>query len=200
MEQKTLLSQILSRYITDRMGIKTVCISADGYHFENKTLTAKGIRPDKGLPSTMDKEQFYRDMMALKCQSTESVYFPIYDREIHDPVPNAIEVAPDVQIVIFEGLYLIHWPRIRGLFDYHVYLEADMETMRTRLEERKLKTGGTLDYARKHFERVDSKTMEIAARGKDRADIVIQSDATNQCPHKSVRVTYRQVPRLQSQL
>lgn len=184
----------------DRMGIQTVCVSADGYHYDNKTLNAKGIRMDKGLPFTMNEEQFYLDMMALKSQSTESVYFPIYDREIHDPVANAIEVIPSVQVVILEGLYLIHWRRIRDLLDYHVYLEADIETMKTRLRERKLKTGGTLDKTREHFERVDSKTMEIAARGRERADTVIKSDSTNQCPGKSVCATYRQVPRLQSQM
>ncbi len=163
-------------------------------------MDAKGIRADKGLTFTMNEKQFYKDLIALKSQSSETVYFPIYDREIHDPVANAIEVTPNVQVVILEGLYLIHWQRIRNLMDYHVYLDADVETMRTRLEEGKLKTGGTVDKTREHFERVDSKTMEIAARGRERADSVIKSESANQCPNKSVRVTYRQLPRLRSQL
>ena len=50
--QKTLFSQILCQYLLKEMIIKTVCISADGYHYDNKTLVKKGIRADKGLPFT----------------------------------------------------------------------------------------------------------------------------------------------------
>ena len=150
--------------------------------------------------NSMNNEQFHRDIFSLKSQTADSVYFPIYDREIHDPVAKAIEVKSDVKIVIFEGLYLIHWQRIRDLLDYHVYLDADTGTMKKRLEDRKMKTGGTLEYAKRHFQRVDSKTMEIARRGRNIADTVIKSDTTNQKSNKSVLVTYRQVPCRQSRL
>eukprot|EP01084_Bolivina_argentea_P093041 167359_1 len=177
---KTLFGKILSLYITEKLNIKSVCISSDGYHYDNKTLIKMNIRNQKGLPQSMNDKKLYNDMLKLKDQTMESVYLPVYDREIHNPVENAIEVKKDIEIIIFEGLYMIYWENVKGLLDYIVFMEANKQNMRNRLKDRKIRMGGTLQDVRKNFENVDSKSMKITAIGRRVANSVIKSDIIKQ--------------------
>lgn len=176
---KSMFGELLSIYLNQKLGIKNICISADGYHYSNKILIKKGIRHEKGLPNTMNHHQFYIDMLKLKDDKIDNVYFPIYDREIHDPINNVIKVENDTKVIIFEGLYMIYWNNIRKLLDYIIFMEADTFSMKNRLSIRKIKGGKTIEEAKLHYDNVDKKTTKITQSGKFYANSVIKSD-TNQ--------------------
>ena len=190
---KTLFSKILSLYLNEKLKIKNICISADGYHYENKILIEKGIRDQKGLPNTMNDKQLYQDILKLKNQSNECVYLPIYDREIHNPVQNAIKVENDIKVIIFEGLYMIYWNEIKELLDYIVFMDADKQSMKYRLENRKIKCGSTKIDAQQHYFKVDFKTTEITQSGKYDAHSIIKSDIIDHRSQGFTTVKYKQM-------
>ena len=59
------------------------------------------------------------------------MYAPEFRREIEEPVAGAIAVAPDVEVVVTEGNYLLlddePWAGVRGLLDEVWYLDLDVE-------------------------------------------------------------------------
>ena len=174
---KTLFSKLLSKYLADRLNIKSVCISADGYHFTNETLIKNNLRQQKGLPQSMDDEALYADIFKLKHQQPfQSVHLPVYDREIHDPIPNAIEIKHDVQVIVIEGLYMLYWTEIAKLLDYVSFMDATSEETRKRLEERKIKCGSTLKEAQKSYKNIDSKTIALTTATRSRANSIIRTD------------------------
>eukprot|EP01083_Nonionella_stella_P081540 224655_1 len=186
---KTLFSKVLSLYMDTVLNIKNVCISADAYHYHNKTLIANNIRGQKGLPQSMDDDKLYTDMLSLTHPTpSRSVYFPIYDRSIHDPVDDAIEVLPSVKVVIFEGLFMIYWNKIRNLLDYVVFMDTSPQNMKNRLRDRKLKYGATLKDVQRNYDNIDSKTMQITASGKSDADCVIETAIINS-KYKIIKAT-----------
>ena len=70
--------------------------------------------------------------------------FPIYSREISDPIPNSLNVTPEDQIILCEGNYLlcynnIDWSPLRTLFDDTWYISVPLDTIKTRLISRHLK-------------------------------------------------------------
>ena len=192
---KTLFSKLLSIYLSAKLGITNICVSGDGYHYDNKTLIEKGIRDQKGLPNTMNDEQLFKDILKLKNQkSKDVVYLPIYDREKHDPVSNAIKIEHNVKIIIFEGLYMIYWDKVKQLFDYIVFIDASKHSMKYRLSHRKRKCGSTLKETEIHYERIDSKTTQITESGKYAANSIIKSDIimNNDISNKHTIIKYKQ--------
>ena len=182
----------------------TFCLSSDAYHLTNEELISKNLRKLKGLPQTMDDKQLYNDLCNIKQMSRDSlsntnkgqraenvninsginsidnkyIYrLPIYDRKIHNPRQNAIELnVNETKVIIVEGLFIMHWEKIRKFCDFVIYIDCDMEVCKQRLVNRKLKSGYTLEGALERFETIDKKTFEIVDKHKHLADMIVKSD------------------------
>ncbi|ETO10011.1 hypothetical protein RFI_27367 [Reticulomyxa filosa] len=223
---KTLLSKLLSHYLNVGCKINTLTFSVDGYHYSNEYLSAQGIKHQKGLPISMNGAALYDDLYVLKHKFLENVqdssksqsanidlkslhtdghyyYLPIYDRTIHDTIKKGISIRPTekFQVIIVEGLYLLHWPKVRQLLDFCVYCVVDhIDTLKDRLVQRKCKCGIQKDQAVKHFETIDLNTFQIVESSKRFAQLLVKTSTstTNNNSHTSKTdtslITYETVP------
>lgn len=80
-----------------------------------------------------------------------SLLLPIYDRAVtHDPKLGGCEIAPDVQVVLVEGLFLGRgeegatyapcWPKVRGTLHEVIGLNAPLPLCRARCITRRLRS------------------------------------------------------------
>jgi len=144
-----------------------------------------------GLPETIDINSFLSHLKKIK--DFHSVCsLPIYDRNLHNPRENAILVEKEkTKVVIIEGLFLLSqrpgFCEILPLLDVSIFLETDMElcrwqfsfffflmVSRTRLVERKVRTGRDRKMAERHFDNVDRKSISHIEESKHLADLVIK--------------------------
>lgn len=144
---KTTLAQFLERLSRTEAGLTSVqALGMDGFHYPNRCLAAHTILRDgekipltsiKGAPETFDVPALAAKLGAAR---ESSVTFPVYDRRIHDVVPNA--VTADVPILLVEGNWLLldeePWSGLRLLADYAVRIDAPAAFLRDRLIARKV--------------------------------------------------------------
>eukprot|EP00505_MAST-04D_sp_SCG-Rhode-Island_P002818 Stramenopile-MAST_4_protein_2818 len=92
--------------------------------------------------------------------------FPMYDRNLHDPVLDKIIVDPDYhKVVLFEGLHLLtddhgDWEAIRTLFHGLIVLQVPLSICEERVVRRKVFGGKSESDARKHWANTDLQIHE----------------------------------------
>ena len=80
----------------------------DGYHWADAKLRRLGRADRKGAPDTFDSAGYAALLLRLRSQQPdEIVYAPEFRREFEEPIAGAIAVAPQTQLVITEGNYLL---------------------------------------------------------------------------------------------
>lgn len=108
--------------------------------------------------------------------------WPHYDRQLHDPVDDAITV--DADIVLLEGNYLLldadGWRDLSRYADYTISLSADEEMLRSRLIRRKMKTGMKQENAERFVESSDMRNVRLCLEHTMSADLelTITADGT----------------------
>ena len=111
-----------------RNGIVAVLVPMDGFHLAQRVLDERGLADVKGAPQTFDGAGYRALLDRLRQNGSDVVYAPEFRREIEEPVAGAIAVAPDVEVVVTEGNYLLlddePWAGVRGLLDEVWYLDA----------------------------------------------------------------------------
>ncbi|WEF22892.1 hypothetical protein [Paracoccus sp. S3-43] len=102
-----------------------VLVPMDGFHLDDRVLSARGLLARKGAVETFDAEGFAVLVERLALRGTE-VIFPVFDRSREIAVAGAGVVAPHHRIVVIEGNYLLldaaPWNRLR--FDLTVWLDV----------------------------------------------------------------------------
>ena len=113
-------------------------VPMDGFHLDDKVLNARGHRPRKGAPHTFDVAGYCALLARLR--TGEEVFAPEFDRDLELSRAAAIEVSPDIRIVVTEGNYLLHdqggWQHVRPLLDQCWFLDVGEEELRARLTAR----------------------------------------------------------------
>jgi pantothenate kinase len=84
------------------------------------------------------------------------------------------------KVVLCEGMYILHnddgWQGISGLFDWNIYLDADIEDCMARLAVRnQCIPGYTPEEIVIRVDKVDRVNALLVQQSKDRADIVVKS-------------------------
>ena len=162
---KSTLAQFLAQLSRTEEGLTPVqALGMDGFHYPNRYLAAHTILRDgeeipltsiKGAPETFDVPALAAKLGAAR---EESVTFPIYDRRIHDVVPDA--VTADAPILLIEGNWLLldeePWRDLRTLADYRLHIDAAPELLRDRLIARKVQGGSTAEDAAAFYEASDA--------------------------------------------
>jgi len=139
-------------------------LGMDGFHHPNRYLETHGILPDgleiplrsiKGAPETFDVTHLTAKLASAKEGATT---FPVYDRRIHDVVPDALTV--DAEILLVEGNWLLldeePWRDLRALADYTLRIDVPPALLRDRLIARKVQGGLSVEDARAFYERSDA--------------------------------------------
>lgn len=136
-------------------GVTSVVVPMDGFHLPDAVLAERGLSASKGSPATFDRAGFESLLGRLRDVSVTTLA-PTYSRELHEVVPDAIEVGPEVRIVLVEGNYLGLWPSTVALLDEVWKLDVPWEMARVRLIKRRIATGRDPVEAREWVDRVDA--------------------------------------------
>ena len=162
---KSTLAQFLEQLSRTEEDLPPVqALGMDGFHYPNRYLAAHTILRDgekipltsiKGAPETFDVPALAAKLGAAR---EESVTFPVYDRRIHDVVPDA--VTADAPILLVEGNWLLldeePWRDLCGLADYCLRIDAAPELLCDRLIARKVQGGSTAEDAVAFYEASDA--------------------------------------------
>lgn len=135
---KSTLAETLSSRL-NRSGVQSTVVPMDGFHLDNTLLAVRALQGRKGAPQTFDALGFLHMLKRLKAHEPETVV-PLFDRGRDLAVAGAKAIRKEDRIVVVEGNYLLldeePWAQLRDLFDFTVFLEAEIETLRNRLVQR----------------------------------------------------------------
>lgn len=148
----------LSRTMPDVCSIQA--LSMDGFHYTNEKLKEGGLSSRKGAPFTFDLEALRQKI--LEGRSADN-WWPVYSRQIHDPIPNSIQLTSP--IILLEGNYLFldapGWKELSTLADEKIWLEVDETILKSRLISRKMQGGQSEKEAALHYETSDRLNVEL---------------------------------------
>lgn len=176
---KTTTAQFLEKLSRERKEVDDIrALGIDGYHFTNAYMNITHVERDgekilmrdiKGAPETFDIDLLGDKIREARQEGTD---WNIYDRRIHDVLPDYWSVEDD--ILLIEGNYMLlkdgGWTNIRVLGDYSVFIDAEPTILRERLVNRKIAGGMSREDAEKFFDFSDGKNIERVLKNSARAD------------------------------
>lgn len=151
-----------------------VLLPMDGFHLPQAELVRLGRRERMGAPDTFDVEGFVATLRAASLRNDgETVLAPGFDRDIEEPVPDAIGISPSFRTVVVEGNYLLLWDEARRLLDATFFVELDDDIRLERLIARHVRFGKSPEDARAWATGPDQDNARIIAATAGRADHTI---------------------------
>lgn len=117
----------------------------DGYHYTLAHLKQMENSSDmiyrRGAPDTFDVKRLLNDLERIKNGVEDVIKLPGFDHAKGDPEEGVhLFQRATHKFVICEGLYLLlqtpQWKCVAGLFDFTVYLKADINSAINRLKIR----------------------------------------------------------------
>ncbi len=177
---KTTLAQFLEQLSRERSAeVDTIrALSMDGFHYTAAYMNVTTVERDgeqvlmrdiKGAPETFDIDLLVDKIREARQEGTN---WNVYDRRIHDVLPDYLNVEDD--IILLEGNYLLlketGWTNVRVLADYSVFIDAPRYILRERLINRKVAGGNSREAAEAFYEFSDSKNIERVIKNSARAD------------------------------
>ncbi|MEJ2864194.1 nucleoside/nucleotide kinase family protein [Actinomycetospora flava] len=161
-------------------GPQVAVVGMDGWHLANSVLDRLGRRERKGAPDTFDAAGYVAFLDRVRSRAA-TVWAPEFRREIEEPVAGALEVPPDVLVLVTEGNYLLldepPWDGVRGLLDEAWFVDPDEDLRRTRLIARHEHHGRSHAEAVARADGSDAANAALIAATAHRADVVVRSTA-----------------------
>lgn len=155
-----------------------VVVPMDGFHLDNGILQTRGMMARKGCPDSFDTEGYLSLLRRIK-EVKGTVYAPVFDRNADLSKSGAIEIPPEVKVVLTEGNYLLleqaPWNQLHPLFDLSVLLTVDEATLRERLIDRWLTQGASERDAIKRAESNDLINAKLVDNHSTQADVFIRN-------------------------
>ena len=176
---KSAVAQFLEKLSRERGEVDNIrALSMDGYHYTAAYMRLKTVERDgenilmekiKGAPETFDVDLLVEKIREVRSEGTD---WNIYDRKIHDVLPDYLSVEDD--IILLEGNYLLlkesGWTNVRVLTDYAVFIDVPTEILHDRLIARKIQGGKSREAAEAFYNFSDSKNIERVIKNSARAD------------------------------
>jgi pantothenate kinase len=112
----------------------------DGFHLYRHQLDQAEdpqlMHDRRGAQFTFAPALLLQKLLSLKLG--EVTLFPSFSHAEKDPVEDSIVINPEAcRVLVLEGLYLFSglpvWRDIRGLFDYKVFIDGDLDSTMARL-------------------------------------------------------------------
>ncbi len=187
---KSTLLHFLAKLSREEEGLSPIqTIGMDGFHRRQEYLLShfaqRGGRPVsmveiKGAPITFDLERLTDSVR--KVAEGARVGWPVYDRLLHNPVENAM--TADGDIVLLEGNYLLldedGWRDLAQYADYTVSVTAEEEILRTRLIDRRIKTGVDEAASVRFVDFSDMPNVRLCLEKTKPADLRLRMDAAGE--------------------
>lgn len=159
------------------LGVPAMCVPMDGFHLADPVLATLGLLDRKGAPETFDAWGYAALLRRLRSVEPHPVYAPGFERELEQPLAGAIPVAPEVEVVVTEGSYLLldrpEWRAVRAELDEVWFLEVDDALRRERLVSRHMEFGKSPAQAHRWVEEVDEANARLVTATRNRADRII---------------------------
>lgn len=176
---KSTLAEKLAQALTAR-GCHAQVVPMDGFHLDNRILTALDLLDRKGAPETFDVAGFARLMQALG--SGTPVYYPLFDRTRDIAIAGAAQLESGCDTVIVEGNYLLldadHWRSLSTFWDLRVRLDVDLPTLRQRLIDRWLDEGLTEHAAIARAEGNDLRNAQLIQSHALPCDVIFNASGS----------------------
>jgi pantothenate kinase len=180
---KSTLGRRIAQEVNDRAGTPLMqTLGMDGFHLSRAALAAF---PDpalalrrRGAPWTFDPAGLAARLRQLheatRTSPWQTVPWPGFEHGVGDPVEDAIQVGPEIRVVLVEGLYLLHqadgW-NLDGLLDECWYLDVGLETATERLLARHMASWSlSREQAMAKIAANDRLNAELVEAGQARAD------------------------------
>lgn len=152
-------------------------VPMDGFHLAQAELVRLGRIARKGAPDTFDAAGYVALLARLRNPDRETVYAPVFRRDLEEPIACALAVPSEVPLVLTEGNYLLvtssGWAGVRPLLDEVWYVEDDESARMQRLVRRHIQFGKPPDLAREWVLESDQRNAELVARTRHRADLIV---------------------------
>ena len=186
---KSTLLDFLEHLSKTTDGVKEIqTIGMDGFHhYQDYLLSHDTVRDGrtiklveiKGAPITFDLEALEERIRLVA--SGANCGWPTYDRNLHNPVENAIQVTSD--IVLLEGNYLLldedGWRDLSDYADYTIFISADEDMLRSRLVERKAKNT-PIEQAKEFVEKSDMRNAIEVLHSSKKADLNLRVNSDSE--------------------
>lgn len=156
-------------------------IGLDGFHFHQDYIDSHTVirnnqvipmKKVKGSPETYD---LIKLLDALQTLLEKDMLWPIYSREKHDVVEDAIFIQE--KIVLIEGNWLLlkdeGWKDLKDLADYTIFIDVEPRLVKNRLIERKIMGGKSREEAIEFVEKSDMNNILRVRRDSQKADITL---------------------------
>ncbi|MHA7210044.1 nucleoside/nucleotide kinase family protein [Arthrobacter sp. MDT1-65] len=152
-------------------------VPMDGFHLADQALAGLGLLDRKGAPETFDAHGYAALLARLRAHPDHTVYAPAFERDLEQPLANALPVPPSSSLLVTEGNYLLlegpGWQDARNLLDEVWFIDVDPDLRRRRLVARHILFGKTPAAAEEWVRRVDEPNGALVAAGRERADRVL---------------------------
>ncbi len=117
----------------------SVVVPADGFHYDDAVLGARGWQSRKGAPHTFDVSGLEVTLKRIRACEPD-VAIPIFDRNLELSRAAGAIVEATTGIILVEGLYLLldadPWRQLSHLFDVSIFLDTPREELVRRLRKR----------------------------------------------------------------
>jgi pantothenate kinase len=137
---KSTLAEALVAKLNEEAADSAAVLPMDGYHFDDRVLVPRGLRPRKGAPDTFDVAGFYHMLQRLKRNDEAEIAVPVFDRDLEIARAGARLIPRSVRHLVVEGNYLLldrpGWSRLSALFDTTIMIAVPEEILRQRLVAR----------------------------------------------------------------
>lgn len=117
---------------------KVDLVTTDGFLYPNRVLGERDLMPRKGFPESFDLTALIQFVSDLKA-GRRGIRIPVYSHHIYDIVPEKYSVMDQPDIVIVEGLNVLHTgmdaaghqPRVfvSDYFDFTIYVHAEIQVI-----------------------------------------------------------------------
>ena len=127
----------LAQWLAQKLGDRCLLISHDRYYFD----VSNPIGHNYDAPQALDNGRLIRNLSELS--RGEATELPVYDFASHSRTAETERVNPH-PIVVVEGILVLAIPKIRALFDYTVFVDAEEDIrLQRRVERDQQKRGRT---------------------------------------------------------
>ncbi|WP_320066379.1 nucleoside/nucleotide kinase family protein [Micromonospora sp. RTGN7] len=168
----------LAERIVAELGQAARLVPMDGFHLAQAELRRLGRDTRKGAVDTFDGGGYVALLRRLHRLEPTSVWAPQFRRNLEEPVAGAIDVPPEVRLVVTEGNYLLlpedPWDEVRSLLHEAWFLDLDADLRRERLTARHEAYGRSPERARAWALGSDEANAALVAATADRADLVVR--------------------------
>ncbi|HEY2194148.1 MAG TPA: nucleoside/nucleotide kinase family protein [Actinomycetospora sp.] len=175
--KSTLADAIRERTDPHRVAV----VGMDGWHLANSTLERLGRLERKGAADTFDAAGYVAFLERFRTDASTTIWAPEYRRSVEEPIGGALEIGPEVTLLVTEGNYLLlddpPWDRVRPLLDEAWFLAPEEATRRARLVARHEQVGRTHDEALARADGSDAANAAVIASTAARADTTFTDDS-----------------------